>query len=246
MRFLTPEQEARRATALEKRSRDAEGNPLCRDCSAVVGPDDFHCEPCNDAYRAKCEAEQQRKQLAWLLENNRACALGRLPEDWAWVNDDALFYEKIKLPKLRALADKYTLDAGSLIVRGKTGAGKTAAVRRAMDRLVRAATNRKDPIIGVLWTTAAQLVATRYLQKFGDGEPVLLVDARKAPVLVIDEFGFERHDPAFWTDLIDSRYPRGITIVTSGASLEELGERYGAATLRKLREPVGAILDIGD
>ena len=233
--MLTEHQE-RHAAALAARPVDADGHPLCA-CGAILDGPSVDCEDCRGR---RHEREIERSMLA----NNRHAALDHLSARWAWVEDDAAYFGAVKSPKLRGVAARYTLDAGGLLVLGGSGKGKTASVNRALRRLVRAATRRAD-VPRVVWTTAAALVGARIEQKFGEHEAPLIGKARAAPVLVVDELGFERLDQPFWTDLIDCRYGHGVTIVTSGASLEQLRERYGGATIRKLLEPVDTSVDAG-
>ncbi|MBK8998074.1 MAG: ATP-binding protein [Myxococcales bacterium] len=223
---------------LAKRPTDGAGNALCA-CGAPVDDRLFSCAACAEAH----EKERELRYENSLLENNRTGALDALPA-WRWTDDDARYHAAVTSPKLRAVAERYTLGAGSLLVRGPTGAGKTASVRRAVARLIRAATSTRDPILRVRWTTAPAIVGARLTQRFGDGEADLIRKVRAARVLVLDEFGFERPDPAFWVDLIDERYSRGlVTITTTGATLDELRAKYGAGTIRKLIEPVGSIVE---
>lgn len=178
-----------------------------------------------------------------LLEHRRELALRRLP--WAWTEDRAEYESAVSAPPLRAIAERWVPSRGGLLVLGRTGAGKTASVVRALRRIVRAATDYRDPVLRLRWTTATELVRARTEHRLGQGEPDVIREARSAPVLVIDEIGFERADEALWTDLIHERYQKqSVTLATSGRDADAFALRYGSATMRKLTDPRGALLDL--
>ncbi len=177
-----------------------------------------------------------------LLGERREAALRRLPMPWV---DDAATYERaVSSRQLRQLAARWTPADGGLLVLGSTGLGKTAAVACALRRLVRAATNWRDPTLRTHWTNASAIALARRHTGLGAGEAAEIRRAIEAPVLVVDELGPEPLDAALH-DVLDARYThQRVTLATSGMSLAELRERYGAARIRRITAPHGAVVEV--
>jgi DNA replication protein DnaC len=60
------------------------------------------------------------------------------------------------------------------------------------------------------------------------------VNAKKAHVLVIDDWGWEPKDDVIIPEILAERYDtKRVTIITSALTPEELTARYGAAVVRR-------------
>lgn len=119
----------------------------------------------------------------------------------------------------------------------RTGAGKTSlAAAMVIER------GRQD----VLWVTARQLASAGAYAKLGE-EPALLVAAKAAGLLVVDELGTEadRFGSAV-ADVIMDRHDLGpkAVWVTTPLKGETLSARYGSGFTRRLSEN-GVIVRVG-
>lgn len=176
-----------------------------------------------------------------LLETRREATLRRLP--WPWVDDQCAYERAVGARQLRQLAETWQPGDGGVLVLGPTGVGKTASVVRAVRRLVGAAATWHDPVLRAHWTTASSIALARRRVGLGVGEAAEIRRCIDAPVLVVDELGPEPLDSALH-DVLDQRYlAQRATVATSGMSLGELRERYGAARIRRITAPDGAIIE---
>jgi DNA replication protein DnaC len=147
---------------------------------------------------------------------------------------------------------------GSLVLIGPTGAGKSACAHALARRLIAHGfatalaredywrhSEELDVARGMRWYAASKLALARKQAKLGSGEAYAVGDAIEATILFIDELGYEQviGDGVIF-DIVNSRYEAGRpTIVTSGRTEGELVDRYGAAFMRRLREP-GQLVDV--
>jgi hypothetical protein len=144
-------------------------------------------------------------------------------------------------PRLRADAERWTPGTGWLVM-GPTAAGKTSAVAYALVRRFAALLSRPTPgpetdaMCGLVWTSAAALVAARSRWPLGRGEAPEVDRATAAPVLVIDDVGWEG-DARVLADVLAARYDAGRAVVaTTGRPVPELVGLYGPALVRRLME----------
>ena len=167
--------------------------------------------------------------------------------NWRWYDVAAPEFRSAVQKKFLAFALTYTGYCSAALL-GSTGAGKTSSVLGALKRLrldaereamstphLEAASN---PMLRKLrdlrWYTGSQLALARKAWPLGKGEAPTIEHAMDAPILILDELGFEVFDTAF-ADVIHQRYSRQKpTIVTSGLTVEKFRERYGDAIWRKL------------
>jgi DNA replication protein DnaC len=162
--------------------------------------------------------------------------------------DDPRWRELVRDARLRALAERYEPARGSLLILGPTGIGKSLTLQALARRMIRTAYdagNETAPAVRTVWTTGPDLA--RAIRETRHGSTcALLADARRAPLLVLDEVGQETADPRWLLELVDARYtPRPLpTLSASGLTRAELEARYGSGAVRRLVEPVGAVVDV--
>lgn len=112
---------------------------------------------------------------------------------------------------------------GGLVMLGPTGSGKTTAAVH----LVRCFLARYEVATSTMFTLASDLA---------DGGDAELDRAKRVRLLVIDDLGKE-HDPRNRIfRVLDHRHTRLPTIITSGIRPEDLDERFGGATVRRMFE----------
>lgn len=206
----------------------------------------FACAPCLERRRAQA-AQLQRlapvaEALASIPERHRAASLDS-PDLARWVAS----------PELIALAAQVApLESPRVVLlTGATGAGKTtlgtAILRWHLDRGVAegAAPEARAWATRCLWVPARSLAMARRQAPLGQ-EPALLVRAREASVLLVDDLGQE--SPQDKDDVIavlsDRQADGRPTIVTWGWALGELSRRYSPHLQRRLCEGA-ALLDLG-
>lgn len=166
--------------------------------------------------------------------------------------DDAAL-EALAHPTLRKVGGTYAMNAGLLLL-GPTGIGKSATAARIVRRLLQDEVDkaiataleqgRMTPIRDVgriaTWTRATDLSTARSQHALGEGEPPLLVAAREARLLVVDDAGWESQRDTAVPEVLSERYDLGRpSIVTSGLTFEQLKERYSEAVVRRILEVGG-------
>lgn len=214
-----------------------------------------------EAIDAGLDAELERRRTR-RMEN--VLAAGPLAlADWPAPALSAL----IKDSRLRAIAADYDpFLSGGRLVCGPTGIGKSvagiAALRRceSLKRHDLSLTDReefmqehagtRERVRRNAWARAFDLPNARLANGLGKGEAELVSAAIKADFLVLDDLGWESRRAGaddVVTEVIAARYDAGrFTYATTGLSLEQFGERYGSAVIRKLTESrvKGSVLDL--
>jgi hypothetical protein len=135
---------------------------------------------------------------------------------------------------------------GNLLLLGQTGSGKSTAVailyRALLAHGVRHGGQAWENARFMAWFGAAELAEAAKEHPFGKGEAPETRHACRARLLVLDDAGLDT-DPAVCSLVLDERYQcERPTIITSGRSEAELIAHYGAAFVRRMTEPRGAIM----
>jgi len=135
---------------------------------------------------------------------------------------------------------------GNLLLLGQTGSGKSTAVailyRALLAHGVRHGGEAWESASFMAWFGAAELAEAAKEHPFGKGEAPETRHACRARLLILDDAGLDT-DPAVCSLVLDERYQcERPTIITSGRSESELIVHYGAAFVRRMTEPHGAIM----
>lgn len=133
--------------------------------------------------------------------------------------------------------------AHSLVLLGPTRLGKSTAARAICERVLRKAEDgglKPEDFaraVGLRWMKARDLADATKRHKLGDDRAPEERVAYAAPILVIDELGFEQQADDAIPRILDVRQDRRLpTIVTSGRRKEDLATRYGEATFARFYE----------
>lgn len=188
------------------------------------------CAGCRESERRAEEREQNRRRII-------DYALASIPERYHWATFDAPeLAQRVKDP--RAIIDaRGAIEAERVVLMGPAGVGKT--VLSAC--LLRACAARGTY---VMFVDALALSQARAHHALGSEAP-LVVEARRAKVLVLDDVGSDKqiHNSAVG-DVIFERHQRmRRSIITTGFTPEQLKERYGDGIARRIFEGA-AIIDL--
>lgn len=132
---------------------------------------------------------------------------------------------------------RFVTDKAPVLIAGPTGTGKSHLVQALCHCALRAGYE-------VLFITHAKLLAQLYAARAINGFERKLQQLARIDVLAIDDFGLRPmrspQDEDFH-DLVDARYERKTTLLTSNLDFEEWGAAFpnklmGAATLDRLRD----------
>ena len=157
---------------------------------------------------------------------------------------------------------RWRRSTGSVLILGATDEGKSMVAIAIAHRLLdRALSGYPRPIDddafrfarGTRFATGIELGLARSQHKLGDGDAKPVQEAMDASLLVLDEVGYER-DAETIRDVLYARYGTRAgtvavpskarpTIITSGRTLDELNERYGNASVRRL-PTLGHVIDL--
>lgn len=142
--------------------------------------------------------------------------------------------------------------SSSLLFMGPTGAGKTSLAVAMLDAWVRLDPTRRQ---GAFFLEASWLSRARARHKLGGDESPLVVEAMKAPLLLLDDLGQEREDrdgcisEVVWAR-DNAELPTWVTCglataeQTSDAFAEVLSRRYDGGFVRRVVEH-GKIVTLG-
>lgn len=230
-------------------------------CGAEVQRRGHYCAPCAERDVGVLRAYKLRDAYESVA---RAGAAVRYAESLDWCRAGTTQYAE---STARALAAARQLDdggaaarivaeaawkrsVGNLVIVGPKRIGKTKTAIAIAHRVLDAARDGQLDAAGFKFATRLRFVSclklgrARAETKLG-GAPELVTLAERASLLILNEVGYEE-DVSAMRDLIDDRYEdRGRpTIITSGRTIEELADRYGANTIDRLVERRGMIIDL--
>lgn len=182
----------------------------------------------------------------WRARVTRYGAL-RLPFPFATFENPE-FLGRVQSRQITAAARRYQLDR-SLVFAGPTGCGKSTLTAAMLRRIAatEVASTLAGPVgaepslllrqlAGLVWVDGFTLVKARKEHPLGRGEAGLIERAFEAPILVLDELGFEPLSEVVF-EVADRRYRDGaITIVTTGQTPAGFAARYGDACWRRFAE----------
>lgn len=196
-------------------------------------PDELADARERDARRSEAEHELRRKAAAAWMHVPRTYRapipdlLKRLEHDLAGPAGRRL---------LRKVRDAHTVAA---VLLGPTGCGKTSTaamlVRRALAEFEASGGKRRSCATDLVWAHATEIAVAERRHALGAGEPELLVRARRAGLLVLDDLGLEEQGAI--VPVLVTRYDQGLaTIVTTGLTKSALTKHLGASGNRRLVE----------
>jgi DNA replication protein DnaC len=140
----------------------------------------------------------------------------------------------------------WTWGSANMLLLAPTGAGKTTACailfRALLKHGVRHGGEAWERARFMAWYSAADLLEAAQQHPRGKGEAPETQRACRARLLILDDAGWDR-DPSVVSLVLEERYRGGRpTIVSSGKTEDELVAHYGAAVVRRMTEPGGAIM----
>lgn len=150
---------------------------------------------------------------------------------------------RVAVDVLKQTASAWRWGAGGLVFLGMTRIGKSTVAAWLFRRLLHEGWNRGgsdwELAQRLRWYSAEALCQARKEHPLGHGEAPEIVHANAASLLVIDDAGWDR-DPTAVSSVLAARYEKGLpTLITSGKTLEELNQHYGAAVVRRIMESGG-------
>ncbi|WP_437948685.1 hypothetical protein WME98_50080 [Sorangium sp. So ce296] len=212
----------------------ADARPRCvAGCGTVVESDGQWCAPCARADRALLRAERVK------------AAYASLPA-WPWCRFDDPKFEAIlrRAPDVLSAARAWIPSHGGLVLIGRTGIGKTAAMVAMAHRILDFARDNELPDDKTDLPRRLRLIRTSDIIRatrnhpFGAGSDApLLRTAYEASVLMLDDLGREPPDDKTIFDMLDHRYWAGLpTVVSTNLTRAEMHARYGEAGGRRICE----------
>jgi DNA replication protein DnaC len=223
------------------------GTWLCVCGAELQADDDLSCAACRTRM---FERNERRARDEWSASIRDFAPLGGVPA-WPWARcENPQFMGRLRSKELTAFAGAYHPRQGSVLLAGKTGAGKTSGVVAMLHRVREAEIAKllKGPIDsppspllralrGLLWTDGFALTKARRENPLGRGEAELVEQAMSRRLLVLDELGFEAAHDTVIAEVMNARYVAGLpVIITTGLTRAQFSDRYGDAVLRRIIE----------
>jgi DNA replication protein DnaC len=208
---------------------------------------DTYCPTCakNGTYRWKgadypCDCEMQLQ----LHKHYLAAGIGATYQCLDW--DDLENAEIVKTVKEYAEDKDRILRGAGLILTGDLGTGKTMAATLCLKEFIRAG-------LSCFATTFAEMIELYTAGWYSDEQRAYFNrKVIESQVLLLDDVGRalkrknQLEETTFDTVLRTRVQHRRATILTTNLSMDELGEGYGGAVLRLLREKATAIEVTGE
>lgn len=235
-------------------------------CAVEVSPRGAYCPSCGELWRQRARCQELHRAYASLdPEEKLAWCRRESPEYQQRVGAAITAARNLPTDQVRGRAlDVFGRAAwrptdGNLLILGETGIGKSSAMLAIGLRILDAASAGRlegdayKLAKGLRYASGLDLgralsraIAAQQRGDREDGDPPLVARAKRASLLLLDEIGYEesRFDPHAVRDVLDARYRAfATTIATSGKTIDELNERYGAATMRRLTH-AGVVVDL--
>jgi hypothetical protein len=154
---------------------------------------------------------------------------------WAISGEIATLAERVKLEPERIAKALAAPPAGSMMLVGDTGTGKTSLAVAMLLAAVRVAPERRDRD---LFASSFMLAGARNRHPLGKGEAPEIEAAMTTPLLLLDDLGSEGDARAsVIAEIIFARHEADLpTWITTGFPAEQLMARYGSAIIRRAIE----------
>jgi DNA replication protein DnaC len=209
--------------------------------------------PCAKCERGRCRCGQPFEGLgthdhcpACRAEERLRRAVARVSATvpprfkWAITGELDTLCERVKLERERIQRALSSPPAGSMMLVGDTGSGKTSLTVAMLMAGVRMAPDLRDRD---LFASSFMLAGARNRHPLGKGEAPEVIAAVSAPLLLLDDLGSEGEARAsVLSEIIFARHEADLpTWITTGFPADQLMARYGSAIIRRLievRKPV--------
>lgn len=206
---------------------DDAGPHLCRKCAELA--EQLVRE---DAAKANASQEGERRQYVAVRSTGMPKGFGDVR-----FNDD--LKPRVSRPEAIQRAQR-AIGQTMVTIQGLAGSGKTS-LAAAMFGAIMDAAAAGDPAMlalasSALWTSAIALARARREHPIGQGDAPLVIEARTASLLVIDDLAMERDGDTVGGVLYERQCEGLPTIVTTGAGLKDLKLKYGDGIARRITE----------
>jgi len=220
-------------------------------CGQVKKWDDPGCQP--EEPLEVLEARRRRNELREFLDK----AYATIPDGMGWCRyDNEQWQERMKGVVMhgpdnyreKASSLRWKRAAGSMLLWGKTGAGKTISALAILHHVLDCARDLPEEKVSnraLQWAAGAAFVSAPTLafawrnSELGE-EPAIVQLAKRASLLVLDEIGHEYFNPEMpvLLELMDHRYLKKgrPTIITTELSEAQFMARYRPALYRRIRD----------
>ena len=222
---------------------------VCKNCRGKLdGGNEHLCAACTES-AAHAAGEQLRSNAEFKeAERQRPILAAALAAPAAY--RDLRFAAatlKSRLARREAIdAARKAIGAPVVTITGQSGSGKTSLAAAmfgdVIDRAITGEAVAEALAATAMWTSAVSLARARREHPLGQGDAPLVVRARTASLLVIDDVGMER-DYDCVGGVLYERHADGLaTIATTGFDLAEIGAKYGDGIARRMLQKGQAIV----
>lgn len=197
---------------------------VCASCRQPAAEERKFCESCAEV--EFLERRRARLAAAWASLPARF----RGVDSWRWPE-----------PRRSSLREIYR-DPGNCLLVGTPGVGKTAGACAVFAKVLRAAESKNatpeqvDDAARSRFVSVSALIRACAAHPLGGAEVPMFREAARAPLLVLDELGYDLGAPRHHDrDLVDARYNSGgRTIFTTGHTQSTVEAAWGGGTGRRV------------
>lgn len=208
----------------------------------------FTLPPAPDELAEAREREAARTEAEQALRRRAGASWQRVPQRYRGTVPELLKrleHERAGKAGRRLLARVRDSHALFALLQGPTGCGKSTSaailVRRALGEFEASRGERCVAATDLLWIRATKLAVAERQHALGAGEAEVLVRAKRAGLLVLDDVGIE--EPGAVLPVLADRYDDGLaTIVTTGLTQAALTKHLGAGGVRLITEQAAGFL----